>query len=340
MKKKLVYLAIAIALIISACKKNAEESAPIVPPVTVISPKVDSLVSGASYVTDIYYSLTNGVVKTQPRADWDLAFAITSKSISIHINAGSLDSLFLWKGGTIADFDKAAEKDSKANLATNFDKTSWFNYSAFEQNIVASSPYDQGWGVYNMSTHDILGDSVYILKLASGALKKLALVSRLSSTSNYIFKIADLAANATVETVTIPTATYSTKNFVYYSVVNKQIIDREPAKTTWDFVFTKYDSRVTGNPVVTGILVNEGVETVKLAAADTVKLYNAVTFSKNITGIGFDWKHFNGASYDIVNPYYYIHTIDGKYYRIRFKKFTSKTGTTVFDKLELKLPAL
>ena len=61
-----------------------------------------------------------------------------------------------------------------------------------------------------------------------------------------------------------------------------------------------------------------------------------MNFSKVLGNIGFDWKHFNGTTYDIANPFYYINTIDGDYYRIKFKSFDYTTGKTVFEKTLLK----
>jgi hypothetical protein len=280
--------------------------------------------------------MEKGVVKTQPRAEWDLAFATIAQSISIHVNTGSKDSLFLWKGGDINDFDLANELDNHDRLASNFDTTSWFNYSAFELGRIEDNVFDQGWGIYNMTTHDVTGDSVYILKLADGTYKKIAVLNRFAADYSFVFKIADLAKDAPATQVTVAPGKTSTMNFVYYAVASNTVFDREPDKTTWDFVFTKYDSRIPGYPLVSGILTNEGIETAKIAEADSTISYLDVNFSKKISNIGFDWKHFNGATYDITNPYYYIHASDGNYYRIKFLSFNYSTGVTVFEKKLLK----
>jgi hypothetical protein len=145
-----------------------------------------------------------------------------------------------------------------------------------------------------------------------------------------------LTAGAPFDSITIHSGTYTTKNFVYYSVASKQVVDREPDKSTWDFVFTKYDSKQAGYPLVTGILTNEGTASAKLSAADSTKSYKLVTFSKGIGNIGFDWKHFNGTSYDIANPFYYVKTTNSEYYRLKFKSFDYTTGKTVFEKKLLK----
>jgi hypothetical protein len=331
MKKTILYFTILISILVFSCKKDDTTST------TIYSSKSDSLLSGAGYANDVYYSLKDGVVSIRPRAEWDLAFATITRSVSILINSGNKDSLFVWKGGKIANFKSASTHNfSKRNLATNFNDSSWYNNSAFEQNIVSGNVYDAGWGIYNSNTHDVVGDSVYILKLSDGSYKKIAIINRSGTTHDFVFKIADLAAGATVDSITIHSTDYSTKNFVYYSVATKQVVDREPDKSAWDFVFTKYDSKQAGFPLVTGILTNEGTSSVKLSEADSTISYKLATFSKKVGNIGFDWKHFNGASYDIVNPFYYVKTNKSDYYRIKLTKFDFSVGKTVFEKKLIK----
>lgn len=327
MKRKLFYAAITLIIIATACKKGDNDN-----PSDIPTAKLDSLVSGPGYANDVYYSLKNGVVLTRSKSEWDLAFATISRSVSIIINSGNKDSLFVWQGGDISDFNDAAIPDISRNLATSFTDSSWYNYSAFEQNIVPDNVYDAGWGIYNSNTHDVVGDSVYILKLTDGSYKKIAILQRSGTTHDFVFKIADLAADAPYDSITIASDNYPTKNYVYYSAISKQVIDREPDKTTWDFVFTKYDSKQVGYPLVTGLLSNESVGSAKLSDADSTISYNLVTFSKVIGNIGFDWKHFNGTSYDIVNHFYYVKTNDSEYYRIKLKSFDFSNGKTIFEK--------
>lgn len=315
-----------ILLMLGACKKSESGN----PSVTA---KGDSLVSGAGYANDIYYSMANGIVKVVDRKNWDLAFATTPRSASILINSGNLDSLFVWKGGSISDFNTVSTLDIAGNLSTNLDDTSWYNNSAFEQGMNLSNPYDAGWGIYNINTHDVIGDSVYILKLTDGSYRKIAILARYGADQTYKFIIANLESGAQIDTVVIQTNPYITKNFVYYSVANMQTIsDREPDNSTWDFVFTKYDSRIPYYPLVTGLLTNEGISTAKLTGEDTTLTYSQATYTKALTGIGFNWKSFNGVAYDIVNPLYFIKTLDGHYYKIRFLSFDYTTGTLKFTK--------
>jgi len=327
MKGKLFFLVAAVAVLLASCK-NDDVVSPIV------KAQADSLVSGASYANDVYYSLKNGVVKTAPRAEWDLAFSTSAYSISILINSGT--GVALYKIGAIADFDTfGGVTPTTGAYYTDFTATSWYNNSAFEQGINASNALDQGWGLYNSTTHSVAGQYTYALKLSDGTWKKIAIVSHLgSSPYTFTFKVADFTVNASATTKTIDSGTYSTKNFVYYKVSTDAIVDREPAKTDWDIVFTKfYDTSIPYT--VTGILTNEGLGSVKLATADSAKVYTTATFSKKVSNIGSDWKLYANSTYSIANPFYLVQTKDGDTYRIKFKAFRSSTGTTVFEKLKL-----
>jgi hypothetical protein len=175
--------------------------------------------------------------------------------------------------------------------------------------------------------------------LSDGSYKKIAILNRRGTDHSYTFIIANLENAATIDTVKIATATFTAKNFVYYSIANKTIInDREPDNTAWDFVFTRYDCRIPYYPLVTGLLTNEGIMTAKLSGADTTKTYNQVTYSKKITGIGFDWKYFNNNTfaYEIVNPYYFVKGLNNHYYEIKFKSFDYTVGRTNFVKTLVK----
>ena len=48
--------------------------------------------------------------------------------------------------------------------------TNWF-IGAFDKN--STSMFDMGWGIYNMVTHFVTGDSLYAIKTVNGNWKKL-----------------------------------------------------------------------------------------------------------------------------------------------------------------------
>ena len=51
---------------------------------------------------------------------------------------------------------------------------------------------DYGWGKYNEVTHDLLGDSIFIISLRDGSFRKIWIVRKKSVQDIYIFKYANL----------------------------------------------------------------------------------------------------------------------------------------------------
>jgi hypothetical protein len=164
---------------------------------------------------------------------------------------------------------------------------------AFDANRDSSNPSDFGWGEYNMTTHLIEGDSIYIIKTHDGAFKAVS-IDRLAS-GVFTVTHSNLDGSARV-TKTLDRSLYDSKNFFYYSMTNDMVKDLEPATADWDVVFSKYLIFFPGfgGYGVAGALHNRGVSVAQVeknvgavaTLADTV----AFPFSTDINTIGYDWK--------------------------------------------------
>jgi len=203
---------------------------------------------------------------------------------------------------------------------------SW-EYGAFNANSIESQ-LDYGWGKYNTINHEVIGDSIYIIKLASGEVKQLFIDKKISIENKYLIEYADLdETELTKETLDI--GSYTSKLFVYYSIQDGVVIDREPAQTAWDFVLTKYSDPVFGYYTVTGFLLNEGTSASYLLAADSASAYDAAladttTFTDSIAVIGNSWYDYEG--YSIVpnkKRVYFVKQADGDIYRLNTTYFES-----------------
>ena len=292
-----------------------------------------SLLSG--YSNQSFYNLQNGEVKNEVNNNWDIAFETDIYSSTIRINDGFGVELYTYPNGDTSAWNMI--NLSTINILTspmyNSD-TSW-QYGAFSVNQVSSS-MDYGWGVYNVATHHIVGDSLFIIRTVDGNWKKLWLDKKVSGT--YKFKYADLDGNNEVS-ATVPASDYSNKRFVYYSITEDLIIDREPELGAWDITFTKYNTPVQGIPYsVTGVLSNQGI---KLADATNIPdpflytNYNAYTFSQEINTIGYDWKTFDMNSFQYTldnNRCFFIKDYNQNIWRLIFTQFDgSSTGYIGFD---------
>ncbi len=320
--KNSVYLFLALFLMAS-CNKNEQEVVP-------DTLKTDSISMGAGYASDVYYSLKNGIVSTVARSGWDIAFSTDPMTSTIIINEGYGVQLYVYPNGGEEAWDNIDTAGiSHWPMLFNSD-TSWM-YGAFDRNSLGHPDY--GWGVYNSVTHDVLGDSLFIIKLSDGSYKKLFIEKRAAMTNTFHIKYGDL--DAAGELKEIPCNNNTIKNFVYFSMASGSILDHEPEKDSWDLVFTKYhDESITY--IGTGVLSNMNRETGEVRGIDTdlAELEDAV-FTSSISEIGSDWKQFDMGtfSYVIVEDLcYFVKTPDGDMYKIIFTGTDgSVSGKIVFE---------
>jgi hypothetical protein len=322
--------------LITSCKKDEEN------PTVAVN---DSITMGAGYANDIYYSFATGIVKTQSRTDWDIAFFTEARSSAIMVNCGAGEKLFTYPLGDTSVWNTNFDLSGISEWKTMYNSdTSWI-FSAFEAHTNLSDPFDYGWGTYNSLSHDVVADSLYVLKLANGSYKKIWIVKKVSVNNVYYVKVADTDGQNEVE-VTIDCKNFSTKNFAYYNVVSNTVLDREPVKTSWDIVFTKYvslEQLSMGNPspVVTGVLLNRKTSGIKVSEESVgVDSYTSSEFSDNFSIVGYDWKAFNGETftYSIVpDRKYFIKTANKEVYKLVFKGFAGSTsGNVSFEKKKVK----
>jgi hypothetical protein len=292
----------------------------------------DSITMQAGRTHESYYNLETGEVLNVDNTDWDIAFDLSGFGSSIRSNGHIGTKVWVYPNGInwpTVDTTGTVWDDPMYNS-----ETTW-RTGAFDQDADPQNQLDLGWGEYNFVTHVITGDRIFIVELSTGDFKKVIIESLASGV--YSFRYADLnGANEVIETVT--KSDYSGKNFVYYSIANQQIVDREPANDSWDIVFTKYMGYL--NPPgtfygVTGVLSNNGVHVRQADGVDpSMADYNNFQVDSVIDVIGHDWKSFSMGTYTIpADLSYFIEDLDGALWQIIFTRFDlSSSGKVVFSK--------
>ena len=286
-----------------------------------------------SYTNQSFFSLENGETANLNNTDWDLAFSTATMSSSIRINAGMGTELYSYPLGDTADWNNFNSSNISNWLPIYNSDTNWF-IGAFDKN--STSMFDMGWGMYSMITHHVTGDSLYAIKTVGGDWKKLW-IQKLAN-DEYTFKYADLDGSNEVNSIVSKT-NYTSKNFVYYSIDQNSILDREPNSTDWDITFTKYITPVQGTPYgVTGVLSNSGVQVAQVDNVPDPNSYSDYlqhTMTSEINIIGYDWKSFDMSTFSYsVEPYrcYFIKDQNDKIWRIVFTSFEgSSTGNIEFN---------
>lgn len=296
---------------------------------------IDTVSLGASYANQKWYSLQNDEQGSAPKNNWDIAFDVSGYGSSIHIN--SVIGTQLWKYPTT---DTSGWSTLDTTGITTWTKlynsdTSWA-FGAFDKGIVIGNPNDLGWGVYSPITHIVSGDSLYIIKLASGAYKKLW-IENLSG-GVYSFKYADISG-ASLQNATLTKSTYTGKNFGYYSIQTNSALDREPISANWDLTFTQYTTFIPSAYTVAGILHNKGVKAAHvepIANPSTFINWSSQTYNTVINTIGYDWKTYSGTWIIDDSLVYFVKTNAGDVWKIIPTGFGgSSNGNYIFSKEKL-----
>ncbi len=246
-----------------------------------------------------YYSLQNGTQATTLVSDWDLAFESTGITGAILLNTAKGHRLYK-APYAIGQWAMVDTTGLGAGWPAQYNSTADWSSGAFNQGLT-SNPFDLGWGIYNFSTHNITGDSLFILQTADGAWKKFRVDGFATVTTSFTFTMADLDG-ANEQVGTINRNAYVTKNFGYYSFATMSAVDLEPVADDWDLLFTKYNGFVP-QPVpsiypVTGVLQNKEVGVAQVdGIATNLAAWAGQELVTNIDVIGYDWKEFNMTTF-------------------------------------------
>ncbi len=299
----------------------------------------DTVYTGAGYANHVWYSLAADDAGTAPKNNWDLAFDVSGFGSTILVNTAIGDSIWKYPSADATGW-ATVDISGLSGWQPRFNSDTSWELGAMGRYANPADPTDLDWGKYNMTTHVIAGDSIYIIKVAGVGYKKLMIESLASGT--YTFKYANIDGTG-LQNATLAKSAYTGKNFGYYSLSTNTAADREPASANWDLMFGSY-TRTQPSPYgVTGVLQNKGVEMARcpdLVDKTTFTGYATATFKTEINTIGYDWKTFNGMSYDIKDSLvFFAKPASGEIWKLIFTGFGGSTnGGMMFSKEKLYTP--
>lgn len=293
-----------------------------------------------------WYSLQNGVVDSKPLAEWDIAFEITGITGSIQVNTAK--GVQVYKApfaiSQWADIDTTGLAASWP--AQHNSETDWSS-GALNQGLTAN-PFDLGWGIYNMVTHNVTGDSCFVVKLANGQWKKLRIDGYASGTDQYTWTWADLDGQDQ-QSNTLVRSNFAGKNFGYVSLEANTVFDWEPATDTWDLLFTRYISFVQvpfpAWYAVAGVFQNRAIEVQRVDGVDpSFSDWAAGSFSPAKNGIGADWKIYNQQTFQweyATDRVHFVKDRDGNVWKLIFTAYGGgATGDMTFTQELLSLASV
>ncbi len=320
----------------------------------------DTVSMGVNYVDNIYYSLEHGQSgPAVPETNWHIAVQAISFAVPYHGGAGiwtnearkngpSVKLYALGKNATEFMTIAAADTVGKTGAAHALhNDTSSYANGAFNA-AATGSPFNYGWGNYYMAgapggypDHSVVGDTLFLLNFEASSMGGPVTISK-----SYVFWPRALVngnewtlyyrelGSTDVDTISISTAG-SDKLFKYYNLETKQVLDREPARTSWDFVFSNYMDLYgsQGLQGVTGVLQNYNVSVAQAdgTAPGSVDYTTipASNYDSALNTIGNDWKFLNGMSWSLTeNRSYFIKVLNGDIWQVYFDYFATQSGTS------------
>ncbi len=296
----------------------------------------DSVTIGAGYVGKGYYTIGTGNDTITANNDWDIAIASNALfTVAIRINEGFGVELYKSIGDTTtwSSLDTAGLQGGVSWIRCHDSDTS-FEPSAFETGATGHPNY--GWGNYNNITHDVIGDKLFVIRLAGGSVYKKVWIKNFASMSNSItIRVANLD-NSGDNTFTVNRNT--NKNYSYVALATSSIMDREPSKSSYDLMFDRYAAWLgVGYYPVTGVRANEGVKITEaryIVPSDAYNVWYSTYYptSVNMTEIGHDWKAFTGVWVIEDSLSYFVEDLQGDIYQIWFTGFVgSGAGKYLFN---------
>ncbi|TNE30474.1 MAG: T9SS type A sorting domain-containing protein [Bacteroidetes bacterium] len=290
----------------------------------------DSVSLDPGYQSEVWYSLSNGEVSSNNISIWDLGFDVSPTGYAIRINAGSGIRAWAYPGDT-SDFETLDTTGISGWTELTNGEISWYEgaLNSLENGL------DVGWGEYDMSTHVITGNRIFVLEFGNGSYQKL-IINSLTSGSFY-FRHASLDNSMDMSHM-LTKSDFTNVDFGYFSLSNHSSVQVEP-QSDWDLYFGKYTADLGMPYNVTGVLLQPDAQAVKAYPVNDPNTYTnwgSWGFSSDMNTIGYDWKSYNFSQggYDIADStVYFVKTANEDIYKVVFTGFGgSSTGKMYFNK--------
>lgn len=304
---------------------------------------IEQIAAGENYTKQAYYNLATDESTQIPHDSWDLAFtAMGLQDAGIHINESSelsdgeeASSVLLYLAPT-HDFDTPIIFDEHFMPLLNSEE----NWHGGAANVIrdVNNPFDYGWGIYDPTTNEVIGNKVYVIKLRDNSYKKFIVESLIESV--YSIRYADLDGANEYSSI-INKSHFLDSGLALFSFNTGEVLNIGK----YDLSFSRY-STLAVNPtdetdtleyIVTGIMSAPNVEIVEIRNIMTseVNKTHATNFSEELHVIGHDWKTFAFLDGWVIteNLSYIVKTEEDKLYKIVLIDFEgASTGVATFEK--------
>ncbi len=319
----------------------------------------DSVEIGQDNKLTTFYSLSTGQKTNASYNDWHLAITVrptqypgsTLGGTTIRINEAFGVKVYYVPNANAAAFSTVDTTGYKQWTLLH-DSDTAIDDGALNSNRNLANQFDFGWGLYSGSNHNVTGDSLYLIELPTGELKKF-LVVNLDKDTAFNLKYSDID-NSNLQTLHISKKEYLGKEFVYVNLADNYVSNKEPFAPDWDLQFLKYTATdILSNrhiPIV-GVWLNKGTAATKREHHDVLDNdMSGLNFSTKLNAIGWAWKKpgslfalLSGKTlfenlefYQIEDSLaYFVQTKGGEFYKLVFTRYNTNNGRIVFHKEKL-----
>ena len=327
----------------------------------------DSVSMGAGYANAVYYNIRTGAESKSPMSTWHFAHTTVSRDNCIRVNHMAGIEVFACPNSDNSKFS-SMDTSGWAGWKKFYNDINIHENGALNQSLNKANMWDFSWGVYDPTTKEVTGDSLYLFVIStqsgSKTLLKFMPIKQLAN-GDLIFRTA-LIDGSNDKTDTLLQSNFPGKSYKYYHFTNGDV-QPEPSRDDWDLLFTRYYALTTppmgGAPAMYPIM---GVESKRGARVSKVTTYSwdimaaspaqtlagvkmtgtPAELSKDLTKIGGDWKAYDGAAmaWTLQKDWNYVvesvrnlgANKDTVYYMLSFTGFTgSGKGESQFRKLSL-----
>jgi hypothetical protein len=333
---------------------------------TVVS---DSVAMGAGYGKAVYYNIRTGAETSANMDLWHFSHTTVSRDNCIRVNhMGGVEVYAYPKGDNtqFSQFDTAGW----ASWKKHYNDIHEHEKGALNQSVNSGNMWDFSWGVYDPTTKEVTGDSLYMFVVTHpgvGTGKSFIKFMPIKQSPNGDFIFRTAFVDGTFDkTDTLLQSSAAGKSYKYYHFGTGDVFP-EPARENWDLLFTRYYALTTPPGGGTAVMYpTMGVESKRGSRVAKVTTYTwdmmaanpqqtiggvkipgtPAELSKDMTRIGGDWKSFDNATgrWTIQAEWNYVvesvRSNSGKpdtaYYMMSFTGFTgSSRGESQFRKLAL-----
>jgi len=322
---------------------------------------VDTISMGPGYSNQAFYDISTGKYKSAPVASWQIAHTSNTRDNCIRFNHTAGVNVYLYPKGDLSDY-------------TDFDTTGWRTWvrpmndihvhekGAINQQVDPNNMWDFSWGVYDAGTHQVKGDSLFLITIGENTQNpkffKFLPISQ-EPNGDLIFQFDQIDGAFPVPD-TLKQSKFDGATYKYFHLESKKQVLVEPSNAAWNLNFCRYyapafDGTKYVPYLTSGVETKRGIQSVKIANTTWESfIENANThvsesktdtvggkgFRNDLTKIGSDWKMFNGSAFVILDSVNYIVEIPNAtgadYWGMRFRKFAgAASGNVMLERTKL-----